>query len=107
MYSVDLMADGAVSSTVGGVAAAADPGVEFWRVPWQLAVHCLVGTLIFAIIAAFAVALDLSVRWLETYRISLLIVLGLEAAEYALFVTDVCLFAVFLWRTAKRTYKGL
>lgn len=85
----------------------------FWRAPWEFAIHGIVGTSIFAIIAALAVALDLSIGWLETrhwlapHRISVFVILGLEAAEYALFVTDLSLFGVFLWRTAKRTIKDL
>jgi hypothetical protein len=84
----------------------------FWRVPWEFAVHGIIGTAIFAIIAGLAVALDLSVGWLETYRVnthrvSELIINGLKVAEYWLFATDLSLFAVFLWRTAKRTIKDL
>src|ERR1041385_3257553 len=82
-------------------------GIPFWRAPWEFAVHGIIGTSIFAIIAALAVLLDVSVRWLETYQISGVIVFGLQTAEYALFGTDLYLFGVFLWRTAKRTIKDL
>ena len=108
------MLDGA-SDAVGGSPVAVQRGlrgpkedIPFWRAPWEFAVHGIVGTAIFAIIAALAVGLDLFVRWLGTsYRVSVLIVFGLRTAEYVLFVTDVCLFGVFLWRTAKRTIEHL
>ena len=101
------MADGAPDA-VGGLQPMADQSdIPFWRAPWEFAVHGLVGTLIFAIIAAVAVGLDLSIGQLEGYQISGPVIFGLKTAEYALFVTDLCLFAVFLWRTAKRTIKDL
>jgi len=81
--------------------------IPFWRVPWEFAVHALVGTSIFAIIAAAAVLLDLIVRKLGAYGISHVFLLGLKAGEYALFGVDLVLFGVFLWRTAERTIKRL
>jgi|ERR1035438_246668 hypothetical protein len=81
--------------------------VPFWRVPWEFAVHAVVGTCIFAIIAAAAVLLEVIVRGLEGYKIGRVIILGLEAAEYVLFVVDLVLFGVFLWRTAMRTARRL
>jgi hypothetical protein len=90
------MADGD-PNTGGDVHVAVEPCISLWLVPWQFAVHAIVGTSIFVVIAAFAVALDLCVhRWLEPYQLSEFIILGLKAAEYALFATDVFLFAVFL-----------
>lgn len=88
--------------------ARADVAIDpFWQVPWEFAVHGLVGTSIFTIIAAIAIALDLSVHWLETYKISVAIILGLKAATLALFASDISLFGVFLWRTARRMIKRL
>ena len=101
------MADGA-PNIVGDVhPVAAHLRIPFWRAPWEFAVHGIVGTSIFAIIAALAVALDLFVAWLESRRISVLIIFGLKGAEYALFGVDLVLFGVFLWRTAKRTIQQL
>ena len=79
----------------------------FWQVPWEFAVHGLVGTSIFAIIAAIAIVLDLSVHGLETYKISVAIILGLKAATLALFTSDISLSGVFLWRTTRRMIKRL
>ena len=62
---------------------------------------------IFAIIAVPAVLLDFGLRSLEAHGISAVIVFGLKGAEYAVFGTDLVLFGVFLWRTAKRTIKNL
>ena len=82
-------------------------GTPFWRAPWDFAVHGIVGTAIFATIAAFAVALDMSVRWLAVLNISLGVILGLKTAEYAVLVADLCLFGVFLWRNVKRAIENL
>jgi len=79
----------------------------FWQVPWEFAVHGLIGTAIFAIIAALAITLDLSVHRLETYKLSMAIILGLKTATLALFASDFCLFSVFLWRTTRRMLKKL
>jgi len=86
---------------------AVQPNIPFWQVPLEFAVHGIVGTSVFAIIAALAVALDRAIGWLETHQISRDIIFGLKAAEYALFLTDLILFGVFLWRAARRTIKGL
>lgn len=84
-----------------------EPSIPFWQAPTQFAVHALVGTCIFAIIAGAAVVLELAVRKLEMYGIGRVVILGLKAAEYALFGVDLILFACFLWRTANRTIKQL
>lgn len=77
---------------------------EFWRVPLQFAVHAIVGSVIFGIIAIPAILLDLGVHWLEVnYSVSVIIASGLKVAECALFGTDLWLYLVFLLRTAKRT----
>jgi hypothetical protein len=85
----------------------AESAIAFWRVPWEFAVHAIVGTLIFGIIAAAAVALSLFVLVLEGYHTDSVIIFGLKSGEYGLFAVDLALFAVFLWRTAKRTIKRL
>jgi hypothetical protein len=83
------------------------PLISVWRVPWDFAVHALVGTSIFAIIAAPAVFIDLAVHRLEPYGIGPVIILGLKTGEYALLGTDLWLFGMFLWRTARRTIQNL
>jgi hypothetical protein len=104
----EKMADGFSDSVEGAQPLGAEVEIPFWRAPWEFAVHGVVGTLIFAIIAALAVALDLAVGWLESiHRVSDLVIIGLKVAEWGLFVTDLFLFGMFLWRTAKRTLKNL
>jgi hypothetical protein len=72
------MADGA-PSTIGDVQpVAVQHTFPFWRAPWEFAVHGILGTLIFGIIAVLAVALDVSVGWLEAHRISALVIFGLR-----------------------------
>jgi hypothetical protein len=79
----------------------------FWHAPWEFAVHTLVGTSIFTIIAVAAVLLNLGVHRLEAYDSDRVIIIGLMAAEYGLFSVDLLLYCVFLWRTAKRTIERL
>ena len=79
----------------------------FWRVPWEFAVQAFVGTLIFAIIAAATILLDVLVRTLASYGVSVFVTYGLKTAEYAVFVIDLLLFGVFLWRTAARAARKL
>jgi hypothetical protein len=91
----------------GNLSLSDQRALQFWEVPWKFAIHGVVGTSIFAIIAAFAVALDFGVHRLEALGVSKVILLALEPPEYALLLTDVSLFAVFLYRTAKRSLKEL
>lgn len=84
-----------------------EPLSPFWRAPIEFAVHTLVGTAIFGIIAAPAVGIDIAVHKLEPYAISSVIINSLKAGEYALLTTDLILFGVFLWRTGRRTIRNL
>ena len=79
----------------------------FWRAPLEFVVHALVGTLIFAIIGGPAIILDVAVHATESYGMSVLVTYALKTAEYVLFVTDLILFVVFLWRTAARALRKL
>jgi hypothetical protein len=81
--------------------------IPSWRVPWHFFVHIIVGTSIFVIIAMPALFLSIAVAKLEAYHADSVIILGLRAGEYALFVVDLVLFFVFLWRTAVRTSRNL
>lgn len=82
-------------------------GGAFWRVPWQFAIHAIVGTSIFLIIALAAVGLEIAVHKLESYGVGKVVIIGLKAGEYALFAVDLVLFGIFLMRTASRTIKQL
>ena len=74
---------------------------------WDFAVHVTVGTLVFVIIASGAVALDVVIARLEPLGIDRIIMYGLKGAEYALFVTDLLLFLVFLAKTGARATRSL
>ncbi|MSV28076.1 MAG: hypothetical protein EXQ52_04940 [Bryobacterales bacterium] len=89
------------------VSATADPVLAFWHAPLEFAVHAVVGVFCFATIAGAAALLEVGLRWLETHGIGSVITFGLKVAEYGLFTTDLVLFAVFLWRTARRTVQNL
>jgi hypothetical protein len=59
-----------------------------WWVPlWEFAVHILVGTCIFLMIASVAVCVHKFVHWLLTTNPSLpiIIIIGLKICEYILF----------------------
>jgi hypothetical protein len=75
---------------------------QFWHAPLEFVVHATVGTLIFGIVAIPAIFLDRALNMLEAHGIGIVIIAGLKMAEYALFGSDLCLFFIFLWRTAKR-----
>jgi hypothetical protein len=79
----------------------------FWHAPWKFAVHAIVGTLIFAVIALPAIAINAIVNRLEDFHTDVVIIFGLKASEYALFGVDLVIFGVFLWRAARRTIKDL
>ena len=85
-------------------AVAAKP---FWHAPWEFAVHSLVGSFIFLLIAGIATLLDWAVQFLEAHKISSVVVVGCRTAEYVILITDLVLYAVFLWRTARRTIDRL
>ncbi len=81
--------------------------IPSWRVPLEFAIHAIIGSAIFGIIAMAALGVNLGVVKLEAYGTDKVIVLGLKAAEYAIFGVDLVLFFVFLFRTALRTVKRL
>jgi len=83
-------------------------GTDKWWFPlWEFLVHVVVGTVIFVVIAAPAVGLNLLVAYLATLSVGWPIILGLEISEYALFVVDIGLYLVFLARTGWRTIQKL
>jgi hypothetical protein len=94
-----------MSVVAGSVGSSLGP--PWWRVPWDFAVHVLVGTLIFTTIGLGALAIDLLIQSLEVIQVSPTVILGLRLAEYALFIADLTTFLVFIWRTTVRAIKGL
>jgi hypothetical protein len=102
------MSDGPQNVSESAPPVVVQPVAPFWQVPWEFAVHALVGTSIFAIIAAVAVLLEVAVRKLGAYGVvGRVVILGLKMGEYSLLGVDLVLFDVFLWRTARRTIKHL
>jgi hypothetical protein len=79
----------------------------FWRAPLEFAVHALVGTVIFAIVAGPAIFLEVALDQLEAHHVGILITTVLRLLEYLIFTLDVVLFSVFLLRTAWQTLKNL
>lgn len=79
----------------------------FWHVPSEFGFHILIGSLIFVLIALPAVGLGLVVKWLETMTGDRIVTMGLRAAEYGIFGTDLVLFGVYLTRTTWRAMKRL
>lgn len=82
-----------------------------WWPVWDFGVHVGVGTLIFGIIAGAAVGLDLIIQWLQSsFKLGPVIVYGLMAVEYVLFVGDLILFLIFILavgvRAAQRFWRG-
>lgn len=85
----------------------ATPTHRWWHAPWEFAVRAVVGILIFVVIALAAVALELVLQTLEAAHVNRGVILGLRAAEYAIFVADLVTFLVFIWRTTIRTIARL
>jgi hypothetical protein len=79
----------------------------WWRAPWDFAVHALVGTLIFIVIALAAVAIELVVRAVEIAGVNRAVTFGLRVGEFTIFAADLLMFIVFIWRTTARTLKGM
>ncbi len=92
-------------------AAAANKTTEkpsvWWEVPLRFLVETLTGASIFLVIAAAAVGLSVLVRYLDGKNIDGVILLGLKAGEYGLFLMDLLLFGRFLYRTTVRTWGEL
>ena len=55
---------------------------RWWVAPWEFAVHGIVGTSIFSIIAAVAILLDLALRRLDGYGVSGVIMLVIIYLTY-------------------------
>lgn len=71
----------------------------YWLPLWEFLIHVLLGTGIFVLLAVPAVGLNLLISWLGTLKVGYWIILGLEIAEYSLFIVDIFLYLMFLWKT--------
>jgi hypothetical protein len=87
--------------------ATVDYSLTEWRTLARIAGHVVIATLIFLVAAAPAVTIDILVRHLEAFRISIQIVWGLKFIEYASFAGDIILYCVFLWKTVIRLSRAL
>jgi hypothetical protein len=87
--------------------ATSDISPTIYSTLWELLVHIIVATGVFAVIALAAVSLEFLVSWLSKIGASILVQWGLELAEYFLYVVDLSLFLVFVSKTALRTLKRL
>ncbi len=84
--------------------------IEPWPLLLDFAIHVLLGSLIFFLIALPAIGLNLFVTWLdEKTHITAGLVLGLTCAEWAVFIADAIMLVLFLtralWNTVKRLWK--
>lgn len=84
-----------------------------WRRPLLFALHVVYGTLTFGTIAVAAIGLAYLTAWadglyLDDQKVaSGLLIMGLRAGEYALFLLDILLFFIFLSREAWRFVRDL
>ena len=79
----------------------------WWHPLWRFAVHSFVGSALFVVIAIPAILLNLAVTWLEHQHLTRALIIGLEVAEYFLFVVDLLLFGWFVLRAAWHAAKAL
>ena len=78
-----------------------------WGTVAQFAVHVVVGTMVFCLLAAPAIGLSILVHLRTLVTDDVVIQLGIRCAEYALFGADLVLFVVFLIRSVIRAARNL
>lgn len=83
------------------------PDNQWWVPLLDFAVHVVVGTLIFIIIGAPAVVLNLVLHELTNLAIDRFVFVGLQIAEYTLFAVDLVLYLVFLIRKTRATLREM
>ncbi len=89
-------------------ALAGAPSTGRWWIPIaEFGVHVFVGTIIFCLIAAPAVALSAMLNMRYLALTDDVIVTGVRCAEYALFCADLVLFVIFLIRSVARAARKL
>lgn len=79
----------------------------WWEPIWAFAVHSIVGTTVFVLIAVPAILLNVAIKWLGERNVSPYLLGGLACAEYLLFTVDLLLFVIFIIRTARRAVREL
>ena len=83
-------------------------GPAWWKPVWDLVVEVWVGSILFAILFAPAVGLDLGVRWLKSsWDISEFLIGLLTGTKYTVAVVDALLYVVFILNMAWRFFNEL
>lgn len=72
---------------------------KWWEPVWELSMHMLLGSLLFAIMFTPAVLLDLSIQWLKEF-VSEFLSRWLEWTKVGLAIIDTSLYFIFLLRKA-------
>jgi hypothetical protein len=80
---------------------------DWWKPPLRFVVESITGVFLFGVVAGAAVGVSIYLHYLERQGVDAVIAYGLQAAEYALFVADLVLFARFLWKSSLRTWQAL
>jgi len=80
---------------------------DCWKPPLRFVVEAITGVFLFGVVAGAAVGVSIYLHYLERQGVDVFIAYGLQAAEYALFVADLALFARFLWKSSLRTWQSL
>lgn len=108
LYRTSLAAQTYTAHMSANVTSTEPDRAEAWWTPLsEFLIHVLVGSGVFAITAAPAVALSFAVESLAARSVNPLITTGLQTVEYAIFVADIFLVLVFLVSSTIRTTKKL
>jgi hypothetical protein len=76
---------------------------RWWKPVWDLVVEVWIGSVLFAIIFAPAVGLDLTVKWLKSsWEVSEFLIGLLTWTKYTIAVLDALLYVVFMLNMAWR-----
>jgi len=83
------------------MAAAPEQPPHWWKPLWDLVVEVWVGSLLFAILFAPAVGLDLAVKWLKaSFDVSEFLAALLTWTKYAIAILDALLYVGFMLNMA-------
>ncbi|HEV8060989.1 MAG TPA: hypothetical protein VGP68_14005 [Gemmataceae bacterium] len=101
-----------VEKTVGKRTESAKRAPEWWEPLWELVIHVLVGSLLFAVIFAPAIGLEFLVRWLvESLQVSETLSRILTFTKYAVAAIDAVLYILFMvkmgWDFVRKLFWGL
>jgi hypothetical protein len=84
------------------------PPDSWWEPIWELVVHVLIGSVLFAIIFAPAVGLDLAVRWLKTsLDVSEPLLILLTSVKYFVAGVDALVYVAYILRMTWRFLRKL